>query len=211
MKTEFTFYELLRRGETRQFVVPELQRDYVWEEKNWRQLLENLRDAYHASLEPVSLQVVGAAELQEEFLTYYRQQRHGYNLGFLYAYHDPAYAGHCFLIDGQQRLTTLFLLLLAAAKQDGRTEHFARHYLMANGEPSLAYRVREAADEFLSNFVDYVLEGKAVDNLTVHSAERPYWFFSTYAHDATVSQILANFRGMAEWLATPLLVPTTAD
>jgi hypothetical protein len=201
MKTEFTFYELLRRGETRQFVVPELQRDYVWEKKNWLLLLENLQDAYETSLEPIALQVSGAAELQQEFLAYYRQQRHSYNLGFLYAYHDPAYAGHCFLIDGQQRLTTLFLLLLAAAQQAGRTDHFARHYLTATGTPSLAYRVREAADEFFFNFVHHVLAEKSVADLTEKSAQRPYWYFSSYTHDATVSQLLANYRGMATWLA----------
>jgi hypothetical protein len=201
MKTEFTFYELLRRGETRQFVVPELQRDYVWEKKNWLLLLENLQDAYEAYLEPLALQVSGATELQQEFLAYYRQQRHSYNLGFLYAYHDPAYAGHCFLIDGQQRLTTLFLLLLAAAQQAGRTDHFARHYLTATSTPSLAYRVREAADEFLFNFVHHIIAEKSVEDLNEQSAQRPYWYFSSYAHDATVRQLLANYRGMATWLA----------
>ena len=33
LNTQFTFFELLRRGDNRQFVVPELQRDYVWEKK----------------------------------------------------------------------------------------------------------------------------------------------------------------------------------
>jgi uncharacterized protein with ParB-like and HNH nuclease domain len=38
-------------------------------------------------------------------------------IGFIYAYHDPNYPGKFFLIDGQQRITTLYLLLIALYKE----------------------------------------------------------------------------------------------
>ena len=203
MKNEFTFLQLLGSGSTRQFVVPELQRDYVWEEQNWRPLAGQLLEAYHA----YANEAAGGAD--EEYLNWWRQRNLGYNLGFLYAYHDPNYTGHCFLIDGQQRLTTLLLLLLAAAVQGGRTDHFRRHFLTSDNEPYLAYRVREAAQEFLVHFVEHLLAGKADDSLSAGHSDRPHWFYGYYAHDATIQRLLKNYRGLRKWLSTAL--PASAD
>lgn len=203
MKNEFTFLQLLGSSNTRQFVVPELQRDYVWKKQNWQPLAEQLLEAYQG----YASEAVGEAD--DAYRNWLRQQNLGYNLGFLYAYHDSNYPGHCFLIDGQQRLTTLLLLLLAAAVQGGRTDHFRRHFLTSNNEPYLAYRVREAAQEFLVRFVGHLLAGKADDTLNVGHLERPHWFYAYYMHDATIRRLLKNYRGLRQWLATVL--PTQAD
>lgn len=201
MNNEYTLFDLLRRDDTRQFVVPELQRDYVWEQENWQPLLGQLLESYHVYSTPAAVPAGLDGPMLESFLTYYRQQHQGYNLGFLYAYHDPTYSSHCFLIDGQQRLTTLLLLLLAAAVQGGRIDHFTRHYLTTDGQPCLAYRVREAAQEFMVNFVRHLLAGRSPDCLVPEAHDRPYWFFSHYRYDVTISHLLSNYRGIAKWLS----------
>ena len=214
MNTEFTFSELLGRGDTRQFVVPELQRDYVWERKNWQAVATQLLDSYRAYLVPAALPKEMPEEMLSDFMAFHRKKHLGYNLGFLYAYTDPAYSGHCFLIDGQQRLTTLLLLLLGAAKQGGQTDHFRRHYLTGGGEqPCLAYRVRETAQEFMIQFVAHVLSGQPLAHLDATTSNRPYWFFGHYRHDATVQQLLTNYNGIAEWLEDtfPAGVAAAAD
>ncbi len=201
MKTDFTLSELLRRGDTRQFVVPELQRDYVWDKRNWQQLCTQLLASYRAYRTVPTLPLTLDEDVRHAFTEYYQQQYQGYNLGFLYAYHDPSYAGHCFLIDGQQRLTTLLLLLMAAACQGGRTAHFERHYLTGPAnQPCLTYRVREAAQEFLPRFVTHLLSGRPLCQLTVDAPDRPYWFLRHYAHDATIACLLTNYGGIEAWL-----------
>lgn len=202
MNNEFTFLQLLGSDNTRQFVVPELQRDYVWEERNWRPLCGQLLAAYHGYAEEA------ASGADEEYLTWQRQRNLGYNLGFLYAYHDVNYPGHCFLIDGQQRLTTLLLLLLAAAVQGGRTEHFRRHFLTNDNEPYLAYRVREAAQEFLVRFIGHLLAGNTDDTLGAGHPNKPHWFYGYYAHDATIGRLLENYRDLRQWLTAELSTST---
>lgn len=71
------------------YIVPDYQREYVWEaDKQVAQLLNDTYDAY-------------AADKNKEYF-----------IGTTVVYHDTA-TNSCELIDGQQRTTTLFLMLCA--------------------------------------------------------------------------------------------------
>ena len=83
---------------TQDIVIPEIQREYVW--GNNKQLLEQfIRDITTAGTD--------------------------INVGFLYSY-MPEQASHstCFLIDGQQRFTTLVLILYYLSIKEKRQADF---------------------------------------------------------------------------------------
>jgi uncharacterized protein with ParB-like and HNH nuclease domain len=90
-----------------QYRVPLFQRTYSWEEENWDFLWDNLLEIYDLD-EPRS-HFLGA-------------------IVTLPIPDAPEYCSKFMLIDGQQRLTTLFIILSVirdAAKEDTSTEHLA--------------------------------------------------------------------------------------
>jgi len=95
---ETTLNELIVRGD-RQYRVPLYQRPYTWGEENWRQLWADLLDQYYI-LKRGSL--------------YSHQSAHFFGSFVLAPFNISARSAPTFLIvDGQQRLTTVFLLLAA--------------------------------------------------------------------------------------------------
>src|ERR1700687_1965947 len=95
---ETTLNELIVRGD-RQYLVPLYQRPYTWTEKDWKQLWADLLEQY-------SLLKRGA--------DHSRQSAHFFGSFVLAPFNISARSAPSFLIvDGQQRLTTVFLLLAA--------------------------------------------------------------------------------------------------
>src|SRR4051812_26909144 len=97
-----------------QYVIPVFQRNYRWEESQWAKLWESLQ------------------EIQEP------EKRGNHFMGFLVFVPGLAQPGHhttFHLIDGQQRLTTLSILLAAIrnvardSKQDELAEEIHQYYL----------------------------------------------------------------------------------
>lgn len=83
----YTLKAYLTENNLNQILIPEIQRDYVWKKKNVMNLLSSI--AENAGLNNQS-------------------QRVPTNIGFIYAYSDEQMQGHYILIDGQQRITTVF-------------------------------------------------------------------------------------------------------
>src|SRR5450759_5192726 len=95
---ETTLNELIVRGD-RQYQVPLYQRPYTWGEENWKQLWADLLDQYY---------VLKRGSLQS------RQSAHFFGSFVLAPFNISARSAPNFLVvDGQQRLTTVFLLLAA--------------------------------------------------------------------------------------------------
>lgn len=108
---------------TQDIVIPEIQREYVW--GNNKQLLEQfIRDITTAGTD--------------------------INVGFLYSY-MPEQASHstCFLIDGQQRFTTLVLILYYLSIKEKRQADFNGLLKCSGTHMSFSYRVRSTTDNFL--------------------------------------------------------------
>lgn len=207
MTISTTLGHLLAGPDLDQLLVPEIQRDYVWGPPQLDQLLDSLGSTYAKSLRPLDLHVHGAdasAHLTQAVLRQHRLQRFSHQLGFLYAYHDQAYGGKAFLIDGQQRLLTLYLLLLAQAVRENQQAHFAAHYVLPGGSLRLDYRVREATQEFLPRFVQFVLATTPVAGAALAPAVRAqYWFFRTYELDETIAHVLENYDYLAARADSP--------
>lgn len=163
---KYTLRELWADGDAEQFVVPELQRDYVWTKKQIEPLLNNLFEAYQRYREFKLPEFPGLQEEQiRELGKIYRDNNCSCNIGFIYAYYDTDVSGRHFLIDGQQRMTTIYLLMayLAYQNKSDRNKFISRYFRsldinskiddFRNYKLKLDYRVRDVAHEFLQHLI----------------------------------------------------------
>lgn len=209
MKTgRYSLGQLLNNDDIDQIVIPELQRDYVWTPQNVTALLQSIGSNY-ARKEKLDLTIMDADKAvdqrSKQFLTKeYERLRYNTRIGFIYAYYDASDNRRFYLIDGQQRITTLFLLLLAACVRQGEAgiEHFRKTYFKDN-RPHLDYRVREGAHNCLVDFIDYALtetgRTSAAPGRDFKSLSPNY--YHEYDNDPTACALLANYDVITQWLA----------
>lgn len=202
MKTgRYNIKQLLTNSEVDQIIIPEIQRDYVWKKQNVLGLLCSIYKHYQKK-ETLQLEIKcdgkSLSADVEKFLTdEYMRVRYNTQVGFIYAYHDSSYAGKLFLIDGQQRLTTLSLLLLAAycenSNQDSK-EAYKKNYFK-DKLPKLDYKVREVSHDFMVSFIDYVSSSEG------NSAfENSPYYYEIYKSDVTAQALLANYKVIVNYL-----------
>lgn len=169
---------------TRRIIIPDLQRDYCWGNKPDGQNSKSLAEGF-------------VETLLEQF------DSHPYgrlSLGLLYGYESPT--DNVQLCDGQQRITTLFLLLgmLNRWIDDDRY----RHYLMSDfefyeddHEPYLLYSIRESSLYFMSDLVYRFFIHETGEQLQSVSSiydfstgESCSWFYGEYATDPSITSML---------------------
>ena len=141
------------------FVVPEIQREYVWGNKaNELVISQFLKDIDNK---------VGKGET---------------NIGFLYSYKSGE---EHYLIDGQQRYTTLILLLHYITVKEGAEMHddYIKMHRLDSALSAFAYRVRSQTDSFLKN----LLKSSAINSKTIKQQK---WFKSVYEEDVTVHSMM---------------------
>lgn len=201
---KYNFQELFVNRYVDQIVIPEIQRDYVWSKPQVEGLLSSISEDFNRFQNadiPVIDSEIEAFELNQlnrDFADFYRQRNHSSNIGFIYAYSDQQYEGRYFLIDGQQRVTTLYLVLLLLASRTGLESDFNKNYC-SNGLPKLDYRVRESACSFIRKLVPYVLSESNVD------IKEQSWYLNSFENDITVRNILNNLSVVEEWLESKKL------
>ena len=186
-----------------QIIIPEIQRDYVWGYNQVTGLLNSILADFQRfqNLEsPVN--IPEDKQLEEAFLDFYKKRTYSSNIGFIYAYNDEEYQGKYFLIDGQQRITTIYLLLLALASNNDELSKLFEKTYMDEETIKLDYKVREASHSFISQFVPYVL--KSSKSITDQS-----WYFNDYKHDVTIQNLFRNFNIINDFiLAKEVDVPS---
>ncbi|MDP2946598.1 MAG: DUF262 domain-containing protein, partial [Nanoarchaeota archaeon] len=153
-----------------QFIVPEIQRDYVWDVNDVLDLLESIIDGFGGD---------------EEAIPY---------LGFIYAYNDKDYVYKYFLVDGQQRMTTVYLLLLACHLKMSKK---LPDYLFKNEKLKLDYKVRQATHDFLMDLVNHCQNNQ---NSYDFNIENQVWYHKDYENDRTICNIIKNFDAIINWL-----------
>lgn len=166
-------------------VIPDLQRDYCWGGKSYDK--EN------------KLQ-----ELVPDFITslidlYKKNRQDKFTLGLIYGYEEPDF--HIQLCDGQQRITTLFLLLgMLNRKADGEFQK----YLISDfklteddEEPYLQYAIRESTLYFLS---DLVYEFFLKKDLDLEKIKKQDWYFDEYNLDASIVSMIEALKQIKERL-----------
>lgn len=171
-------------------VIPDLQRDYCW--GNTGNLVvdfvNNLINHYEAS--------DGAEDLI---------------MGLIYGYYEKE-RPYLQLCDGQQRLTTLYLLLgLLNVMSEGKNpfQNFLIsefEYNLDDKEPTLLYAIRDSSLYFLSdlvcNFFIKPTENKNVwqDGNPSDFIKKQSWWFQEYASDPTILSMLDALDKMAKLL-----------
>lgn len=206
----YNIIQLLTSLEVDQIIIPEIQRDYVWKESNVLGLLRSIWSNY-TQKQNLTLDIkcdgYGVTDEVSKYLTdEYQRIRFSTNVGFLYAYHDPTYIGKLFLIDGQQRITTLLLVLLAAycgsdldnvSTNELKKEYCSKYF--RNGLPKLDYKVREVTHDFLIAFVSHLTS----DSLTSDSKCDfclSANYYDVFGRDITTKAMLANYATIRKFL-----------
>lgn len=156
-------------------IIPDLQRDYCWGTKTVdrdlvRDFVRNIRDNNSSDL----------------------------SLGLIYGYESPI--GHIQLCDGQQRITTLFLLLGLINKQSNNA---FQNQLISKFEfekddkdPYLQYSIRESSLYFLSDLVCHFFIAK--NDMKVSEITSQSWYFKDYDLDPSIKSMLEALTTIEE-------------
>lgn len=163
------FMSLLREQKV---VIPQIQRDYAQGRTNDE--VSRIRERFLDKL---------CAALQESY------QGEPLKLDFIYGYTttDESDAGKTHTIfkplDGQQRLTTLFLLHWFVAVKEGRAEDEIN--LFSN----FSYATRAKSRSFCEKLVRFRPQVDSADSVKKQIENQP-WFFLSWASDPTISGML---------------------
>lgn len=166
-------------------IVPEIQREYVW---------GNNSDILEKFLMELEKKAVPCEEC------HHVHGNKNINVGFLYSY-KPSYVKHEsekildeFLIDGQQRITTLFLLLLFRATIEDRIDDFMAICRADEDEYEMGfnYKVRSLTQKFLMQLIKHAQkEGSKAFDFIVDLDNTPHWFLDDYKNDPTVMSMIS--------------------
>lgn len=179
----------LFQGDNDKIVIPDLQRDYCWTPDMVIALLNT-------------------------FIEFSRQMNEFDDtkipMGLIYGYYSESNDGqtgmthpHLQLCDGQQRLTSIFLILgmLNRRFHKSGTENPYTGLLMSDFEkeqddcePYLLYAIRESSTYFLSDLIlEFFIDDKIknVDELMSQS-----WYLNDYKNDPTVNNIIEAIRAI---------------
>lgn len=151
-KEKITLQELL----TEKVTIPAIQRDYAFGRTN--------SDSRQKRINFVS-NIVKIIKGEEKNL----------HLDFVYGKH----VGESFIpLDGQQRITTLWLLSIYLSKKNNRTDKRLSQF---------TYATRTSTREFCSSIIEEVWNP---DELSVEYFQSQKWFFNSWRYDPTISGML---------------------
>lgn len=166
-----TFSKLLDNCE--RIVIPQIQRDYA----QGRDSEKDVRNAFLNALHAALLLPPGDKRLP-------------LNLDFIYGSMEGRDEKSFLPLDGQQRLTTLFLLHWYLAWRDDRLPDF-RELVWHAKHSRFAYGVRPSSTEFFDALVTFVPPGKPDDVPVIRTLlENQPWFFLRWRLDPTIQSTL---------------------
>lgn len=141
--------------------IPDMQRDYCWgmtkSDKSENTLFKNFLDT---------------------LVQNYNENKTDFTMGLFYGYVEDR---RIYLCDGQQRITSLYLILLYAYKL-GKVD---KGLLIHNNMPSLQYAVRDSSLFFLNDLVEHIKNIQNIDNI-----KKADWYFDEYNNDDTIQNII---------------------
>lgn len=179
LNAPISFSDLLRDCEWVE--VPLIQRDYAQGRESHRDVRNDFLNALHDAL-----------TLPVEDL------RLPLTLDFVYGSMETSEGARFLPLDGQQRLTTLFLMHWYLAWRDGRLPDFATNFTRG-GHSCFTYRVRPTSTEFFDALARFVPTGFPDDVGSVRRMlEDQPWFFLQWRLDPTIQAALSMLDAIHE-------------
>jgi len=190
-------------------IVPEIQREYVWgynthnivdvflndilegkltkdaEMLSKKENLQNMIDSPDFPTEAKEALKIAMEQLGDVSLEM--------NIGFLYSYRPGYSTGSkdrdLYLIDGQQRFTTLFLILFYFAIKERKESDFIKLFNIniSTGSLGFDYRVRNLTHHF---FTELFTHTKTIEDLL--DIRNKIWFLNNFSLDVTIRSIVGE-------------------
>lgn len=191
--------QLLETGKVRQFIVPEYQRPYAWEDEQIQVLFDDLTEYTENNNEST------------------------YFLGAIVSYENENHQQE--IIDGQQRITTLFLLLRALYKKLEKSNEKEAIYLKSQIEPALweqdeltgeidpqkiLISSKVMGDDGNQEFSDILITGVADEKSNSNYAKN-YIQMQSLINSYAAEDPLSFYRFISNILNKAILLPITAD
>lgn len=167
-------------GDTK-IVIPDLQRDYCWGDNAYTGKDNNPQELVSGFLK----NIIELFETDEESSV---------TLGLVYGYEQPC--NHIQICDGQQRLTTLFLLL-GVLNMKCKEHKVFDNYIISEQEmkddyePHLLYAIRESTLYFLSDLSLHLFINRELD---VNEIKKSNWYFCEYDQDASIQSMISAVK-----------------
>ncbi len=156
-------------------VIPDIQRDYCW--------------GSDAPSEKVSGFVKALIDMFAE--------GRPAQIGIIYGYSDSETPGCIYVIDGQQRLTTLYLLVgmlyRRTRRPDLRRMLMSDYELTDDREPQMIYQVRDEALYFMSDLVSEFFINR---NGRLSGIKSAAWYHNVYESDPSVQSFICAIRSI---------------
>ncbi len=199
------------------FIIPEIQREYVWGsneqnilDKFFLDIKEGINETSLSEEDTVQIEAFqkmlqkvdskdkeNVRKLMDTYLA-----KKDMNIGFLYSYKPGYYIYNdldedVYLIDGQQRLTTLFLsLFYFALKEKENYEDFLNLFRFDQSLERIAfdYRVRTLTHNFL---IELLARCQSIEDLV--NIKEKTWFLTDFALDVTVNSMVNTLRKLHEF------------
>ena len=178
-------------GDDTKIVIPDLQRDYCWGNNALT------TDRQHHEL--VTNFVKNIVELFEQ------DKERENTLGLIYGYEQPH--NHIQICDGQQRLTTLFLLLgFINTQTNGEFNQYiiSEQEMNDDNEPHLQYAIRESTLYFLSDLARNAFVDK-VTKLDAKAIKGSDWYFNEYEQDASIQSMIAALENIKRFFESHVI------
>lgn len=193
--------DLLETGKNKKFVIPEYQRPYAWSDEQIRVLFDDLTEYTHNINE-------------DDESTYF--------LGTIVSYENENHEQE--IIDGQQRITTLFLLLRAIytkLEKSGSEANFLKSQIVptiwkqnpTTGEvdfDKILVTSRVMGDEGNQEFANILISGK-IDGKSSSNYANNYKLLQQLVNEYAAEQPLSFYSFISNILNRVILLPITAD
>lgn len=165
-----TFFELLNK-ENKGIVIPSIQRDYAQGRRNEAAIRSDFLDAIHKTIEDKD------GRLSLDFV-----------YGSVADKDEEENSGKFIPLDGQQRLTTLFLLHIYASWHKGNFEEVKETF------SRFTYRTRETATDFIEKLISNIPPFDVAPSIWFHDQN---WFPYSWDEDPTVVSMLVMLDAIA--------------
>lgn len=167
-----SFYQLINK----KIIIPKIQRDYAQGrgDDKTKQIRDNFLENIFNALE----------------------NNKSLNLDFIYGIIDEK---DCFIpFDGQQRLTTLFLLYYYLVLRNGKNTNEPKFKNLNN----FSYETRISSKDFIEKLVEYMdkqLIGSESNGKSIkENIKNQFWFFDEYLQDSTIAGMLTMLESIEE-------------